>query len=165
MGIHIKDNCLNITRQAILRRRSASRRSQPFACPTTVLPRETQRTYRRATTSRRPRPSHQVKKDVIYPPMSVAVEVYFRKEHPSDPPKTWVLTKVMHEWMKQLNILHIVVNTTVTLAEQGSGSFSLEYKDKATPVPTFTAGSTGAHASRGSRRWKLSWTRSACRRR
>ncbi len=44
-----------------------------------------------------PKPQRQVVTDVIDPPMSVAVEVYFWKEHPDDPPKPWVPTKVMHE--------------------------------------------------------------------
>ena len=71
-----------------------------------------------------PKPHRQVVTDVIDDPMSVAVEVYFWKEHPNDRRRDARVPKeVMDEWMKQLNILHIVVNTTVTLAEDGKGSF------------------------------------------
>jgi hypothetical protein len=86
--------------------------------------------------------------NVIDSPLSVAFYGYFWTEHPDDPPKTWVPTKVMHDWMKQLNILHIVVHTTVTLGEEGKGKLYLEYKDKSVAVPTFTAGSTGARTAR-----------------
>jgi len=91
-----------------------------------------------------PKPHRQVVTDVIDDPMSVAVEVYFWKEHPNDRRRDARVPKeVMNEWVKQLNILHIVVNTTVTLAEDGKGSFSLEYKDQSVAAPTITAGSTG----------------------
>ena len=86
--------------------------------------------------------------NVIDSPMSVAFYGYFWKEHPDDPPKPLVPTKVMHEWMKQLNILHIVVHTTVTLGEQGKGLLYFEYKDESVAVPTFTAGSTGERTAR-----------------
>ena len=91
-----------------------------------------------------PKPHRQVVTDVIDDPMSVAVEVYFWKEHPNDRRRDARVPKeVMDECMKQLNILHIVVNTTVTLAEDGKGSFSLEYKDQSVAAPKITAGSTG----------------------
>ena len=149
--------------QAILRRQPTPRWS-PFKCPTSALPREIRKSYRRATTSSCPSPNASPISNVIDSPMSVAFYGYFWKEHPDDPPKPLVPTKVMHEWMKQLNILHIVVHTTVTLSEQGKGLLYFEYKDESVAVPTFTAGSTGERTA-GSPRWKLSWIRSACRRR
>jgi hypothetical protein len=94
-----------------------------------------------------PKPHRQVITEVIDAPMSVAVEVYSWTDHPNDPPKEGVPLDLMRAWMQQLNILHIVVHTTVTLAETGSGSFSVEYKAESAPVPAVTVGSTGARTA------------------
>ena len=94
-----------------------------------------------------PKPHRQVVTEVIDPPLSVDVVVYFWKEHPNDFPKESIPTEVMRKWMKQLNVLHIVVHTKVTLAETGSGSFSVEYKDESAPIPTITDGSTGSRTA------------------
>jgi hypothetical protein len=80
--------------------------------------------------------------------MSVVLEGYYWKEHPADRPKTGVPKKVMDEWMKQLNLLHIVVVPTITLAEDGRGLLTIEHKDPSVTAPSYEPGSTGARTAR-----------------
>jgi hypothetical protein len=82
-------------------------------------------------------------------PLSVAFEVYHRTTHPSDDYRpTLVPEEVMQKWMKQLEILHIVVIPTVTWHEVHNGSRTVVRKAYVDPIPPEEVGATGPRTAR-----------------
>ena len=76
--------------------------------------------------------------------LSVELEVYHKRENPSDISLPGVPEAVWKKWMKQLRILKIVIIAKLTMTENGPGTVSVTVKDESAAIPDpIVAGSTG----------------------
>jgi hypothetical protein len=76
--------------------------------------------------------------------LSVELEVYHKRENPSDISLPGVPEAEWKKWMEQLRILKIVIIAKLTMTENGPGSASVTVKDESAAIPDqIVAGSTG----------------------
>jgi hypothetical protein len=75
--------------------------------------------------------------------LSVELEVYHKRENPSDVSLPGVPESVWKEWMKQLSILKIVIIAKLTMTENGPGLVNVTVKDESAVPDQIVAGSTG----------------------
>ena len=76
--------------------------------------------------------------------LSVELEVYHKRENPSDVGLPGIPESEWKEWMKQLRILKIVMIAKLTMTENGPGLASVTVKDESAAIPDqIIAGATG----------------------
>ena len=76
--------------------------------------------------------------------LSVDLDVYHKRENPSDVSLPGIPESEWKEWMKQLRILKIVIIANLKMSENGPGSVSVTVKDESAAMPDqIVAGSTG----------------------
>jgi len=80
--------------------------------------------------------------------LSVELEVYHKRENPSDISLPGVPEAEWKKWMEQLRILKIVIIAKLTMTENGPGMLSVTVKDESAAIPDpIIAGSTGDYTA------------------
>ncbi len=76
-------------------------------------------------------------------PLTVDIAVYQVKKHPTDLRPALVPAPVWDDWMKQMNLLRLVIVANLSVNEAGPGRISVTIHPDSVAPPNIVAGSTG----------------------